>query len=104
MPALRLRAIASARAMRIPTHRTAHQRVRRDALTRTLAGVHLRLPHSCTIPFCALLLQHLHSHITTPTFQPTTTDAAPVVVRLRSRVRMDPSEQGGDSMLSVPCL
>ena len=79
MPALRLRAIASARAMRIPTHRTAHQdqRVRRDALTRTLAGVHLRLPHSCTIPFCALLLQALHSHITTSTIHPTPTDATP---------------------------
>ena len=77
MPAPRRRAIASTRAMRIPTHRTAHQRVRRDALTRTLAGVHLRLPHPCTIPFCALLLQHLHSHITTPTFQPKPTDAAP---------------------------
>ena len=57
MPAPRRRAIASARAMRIPVHRTAHQRVRRDALTHTLAGVHLRLPRCFTIPFCALLLQ-----------------------------------------------
>ena len=45
MPALRLRAIASARATRIPTHRDAHRRVRRDALTHTLARVHVHLPH-----------------------------------------------------------
>ena len=77
MPALRLRAIARARATRIPVHRTAHQRVRRDALTHTLAGVHLRPHRCCTIHFCVLLLLALHSHITTPTFQPTPTDAGP---------------------------
>ena len=64
MPALRPRAIASARATRIPVHRTAHQRVRRGALTHTLAGVHLRPHRCCTIHFCVLLLQALHSHIT----------------------------------------
>ena len=77
MPALRLRAIARARATRIPVRRTAHQRVRRDALTHTLAGVHLRLRRCRAIQLCDLLLQTLHSHTTTPTFQPTPTDATP---------------------------
>ena len=76
MPAHRLRANASARATRTPTRRAAHQRVRRAALTRTLACVHLRLPRCQAIPFCILLLQHMHSHITTSTIISTTADAA----------------------------
>ena len=65
MPAHRLRANASARATRKPTRRAAHQRVRRAALTHVLACVHLSLHRCRAFPFCASLLQPMHSHTTT---------------------------------------